>query len=63
MICFRDKTFCSQSATCGNEACPRNFDKELQLAARLWWKGMEGSPPIAFSSFPDCLLWKPEVET
>jgi hypothetical protein len=46
MLCFRDTTFCSSPpdrCTCG-----RQFTEADAEAARQWWAGCRGEPPIAF---------------
>lgn len=45
MLCYRDKTFCSQ--LCANTKCCRNMNDEVMDRARAWW-GTEGEPPICF---------------
>ena len=52
MLCYRDRTWCSQR--CGNEECDRNFTDGERIAAIEWWGGE--TFPIAFSNFKtkDC---------
>lgn len=49
MICFRDTTFCI-SPNCTNK-CGRKLTNEIQVAAKNWWRGCEGEPPIAVGYF------------
>jgi hypothetical protein len=58
MMCFRDMTFCGSN--CTNEACRRHYGEDEAAAARDWWNGMEGSPPIAWADFSgDCADYQP----
>ena len=44
MICYRDKTFCSQK--CANTECSRNLTDTVMADARRWWSGCAGDLPI-----------------
>ena len=46
MICFRDQSFCAESAECANTECDRKWTDELAYQANRWWGG-EGAP-VAF---------------
>lgn len=37
MICYKDKTWCSQSHLCANYNCPRNLTVEEKKKAVEWW--------------------------
>lgn len=49
MMCFLDKTFCSQK--CGNLECERNLTPEREKQAQTWWGGED--VPIALCDFRD----------
>ncbi len=49
MICYRDMSFCAESAQCATNTCARHWDDDKQAAADRWW-GKEGAP-VAFMSF------------
>ena len=46
MICFRDQSFCAESAGCANTECNSKWTDELAYQANRWWGG-EGAP-VAF---------------
>lgn len=41
MLCYKDKTFCSQS--CANTKCSLNLNDDVLSGADKWW-GKEGAP-------------------
>lgn len=52
MLCFRDKTYCSDAERCANkDGCDRYFSQDENDAAIKWW-GSE-KYPVAFSSFAE----------
>ena len=57
MICYKDKTFCSEE-TCaefgdGEGKCSRSFTTATKDAAIMWW-GSEEAPVSMFGERPDC---------
>lgn len=49
------------SANCATSDCPRQFTDEHEVRSRIWWRGMEGEPPVAFADFHrDCADYTPE---
>ena len=46
MICFRDQSFCAESAECANTECRRKWTDELAYQANRWWGGEDA--PVAF---------------
>lgn len=57
MMCFRDQSFCSDSAQCATKECSVKWTSEQQAAARKWW-GDDGAP-VAFTSKKDtCGKWE-----
>lgn len=62
MLCYRDMTFCN--AECGTMSCPRKFTETDARNARVWWMGMQGEPPVAFSDMKrGCEIYTPKPET
>lgn len=51
MICYRDMTFCSSDCLRTKQECHRVYDEETAAAAKEWWSGCKGEPPVAFSDF------------
>ena len=49
MICYKDRTFCTNKACPSFNQCARALTPEVQASAERWW----GSPdaPIAVSDF------------
>lgn len=61
MICFRDMTFCGDTAKCKNEACPRRLTDQVWIDAREWWGGDHAPVSVApFSS--TCTQFQPIEE-
>jgi hypothetical protein len=46
MMSYRDRSFCD--APCATRSCDRKFTDADQAAAKAWWRGMSGDPPISF---------------
>lgn len=46
MLCYKDKTFCNQR--CANTACTNNFNEDVLVQAKSWWRGEE--PPVCFAN-------------
>jgi len=46
MICYRDRTFCSETS-CDNKECPYLFTDEDKEKAEKWWEG--SAYPVALS--------------
>ena len=53
MICYKDQTFCADSAEgrCVNKDCWRFYGQEQRAEAKRWWGG-DGAP-VAFANFAD----------
>jgi len=57
MLCYRDKTFCSETH-CANYECQDNLTPEKTALAQLWWNGTDPveewtSAPIAMQPMKD----------
>ena len=53
MMCYKDKTFCTQS-TCANwNTCDRALTDEVKEQADKWW-GKPGAPIAIFTDKPNC---------
>ena len=51
MICFKDRSFCAESAQCGNTECPSRWNEDLAYSAKRWW-GSDNAP-VAFQSMKE----------
>ncbi len=62
MICYRDRTFCSDADICQNkDACGRWFSTVERANAVRWWRGED--VPVAFMSFKEtCNYFKKDVK-
>lgn len=56
MISYLDRSFCTQSDTCQQKHCERNFNQERRKAARKWWGSDDA--PVAYAAFPECEEWE-----
>jgi len=65
MLCYRDRTYCSET-TCVNTKCNLLLTDEMAGHAQVWWNGKKPieewtEVPIAFSDFKDtefCIGYK-----
>ena len=54
MICYKDKTFCSDEVE--EHTCGREFTEQDKIDAEKWWGGKDY--PVAYGSFCKELLNK-----
>ena len=56
MLCYRDRTFCPFYEDCTRASeCDRPLTDKVKDAAKAWWDGCEGEPPIAtYVEKPEC---------
>ena len=57
MLCYKDKTFCSDTK-CKNSDCSMLLDQQIKNNAAVWWNGTKDlkewtKPPIMTSNYKD----------
>ena len=50
-MCFKDRSFCTESDLCARKDCYRNLTPALKAQARRWWNHDPENAPIAFMNF------------
>jgi hypothetical protein len=53
MICFKDRTFCTESSCKNFGPCPRSLTEEVRAEGVKWWGG-EDFPICLFHGKPKC---------
>ena len=46
MICYRDRSYCSESENCANVGCGRRFTEQDAIAGEKWWGSKDF--PVAY---------------
>lgn len=49
MLCYKDRSFCSQE--CANRDCSRNINDDVIADSIRWWGNNEGKVPIGIDDF------------